>query len=107
MIRRPPRSTRTDTLFPYATLFRSVDFGFLTRVEFGAYRGASPFTANRDFWNRLTVAQRKTLFAAAAAGLVAATRAYDNQTDQMLAAAPEKGLTVVEPDPELSRVVRA
>src|SRR3546814_18001982 len=23
MIRRPPRSTRTDTLFPYSTLFRS------------------------------------------------------------------------------------
>src|SRR3546814_3672397 len=25
MIRRPPRSTRTDTLFPYTTLFRSCD----------------------------------------------------------------------------------
>src|SRR3546814_14356580 len=39
MIRRPPRSTRTDTLFPYTTLFRSV---FLNRsssrrkVAFGA-----------------------------------------------------------------------
>src|SRR3546814_5638661 len=27
MIRRPPRSTRTDTLFPYTTLFRSVLLG--------------------------------------------------------------------------------
>src|SRR3546814_9904248 len=27
MIRRPPRSTRTDTLFPYTTLFRSVPDG--------------------------------------------------------------------------------
>src|SRR3546814_19142408 len=27
MIRRPPRSTRTDTLFPYTTLFRSRDRG--------------------------------------------------------------------------------
>src|SRR3546814_3059642 len=27
MIRRPPRSTRTDTLFPYPTLFRSTRFG--------------------------------------------------------------------------------
>src|SRR3546814_1200673 len=27
MIRRPPRSTRTDTLFPYTTLFRSTLFG--------------------------------------------------------------------------------
>src|SRR3546814_14679661 len=25
MIRRPPRSTRTDTLFPYTTLFRSIN----------------------------------------------------------------------------------
>src|SRR3546814_1048701 len=31
MIRRPPRSTRTDTLFPYTTLFRS----FLTRQRSG------------------------------------------------------------------------
>src|SRR3546814_9097992 len=29
MIRRPPRSTRTDTLFPYTTLFRSQLPGFL------------------------------------------------------------------------------
>src|SRR3546814_17321533 len=27
MIRRPPRSTRTDTLFPYTTLFRSREKG--------------------------------------------------------------------------------
>src|SRR3546814_20300984 len=29
MIRRPPRSTRTDTLFPYTTLFRSGQSGAL------------------------------------------------------------------------------
>src|SRR3546814_16834583 len=34
MIRRPPRSTRTDTLFPYTTLFRSViDTSILTIHE--------------------------------------------------------------------------
>src|SRR3546814_5449542 len=27
MLRRPPRSTRTDTLFPYTTLFRSLAVG--------------------------------------------------------------------------------
>src|SRR3546814_10291915 len=34
MIRRPPRSTRTDTLFPYTTLFRSTaaDRGLLARI---------------------------------------------------------------------------
>src|SRR3546814_20333861 len=38
MIRRPPRSTRTDTLFPYTTLFRS------KIAEFGreARRGLTP-----------------------------------------------------------------
>src|SRR3546814_6132781 len=30
MIRRPPRSTRTDTLFPYTTLFRSCPPGGLS-----------------------------------------------------------------------------
>src|SRR3546814_3360387 len=35
MDRRPPRATRTDTLFPYTTLFRSLEWGFR---EFGAYR---------------------------------------------------------------------
>src|SRR3546814_19789548 len=41
MIRRPPRSTRTDTLFPYTTLFRSAAGGIskcrcvrrITRIE--------------------------------------------------------------------------
>src|SRR3546814_14492237 len=34
MIRRPPRSTRTDTLFPYTTLFRSAGiFFFMGRCQ--------------------------------------------------------------------------
>src|SRR3546814_13848207 len=33
MIRRPPRSTRTDTLFPYTTLFRSAAIGILVDGE--------------------------------------------------------------------------
>src|SRR3546814_14189543 len=32
MIRRPPRSTRTDTLFPYTTLFRSAGRAIELRV---------------------------------------------------------------------------
>src|SRR3546814_12089915 len=37
MIRRPPRSTRTDTLFPYTTLFRSAAtrFGLRTGIVTG------------------------------------------------------------------------
>src|SRR3546814_10316053 len=36
-IRRPPRSTRTDTLFPYTTLFRSLEAhsGLLARIHIG------------------------------------------------------------------------
>src|SRR3546814_11881121 len=34
MLRRPPRSTRTDTLFPYTTLFRSLSlFGLPAGVD--------------------------------------------------------------------------
>src|SRR3546814_12538895 len=47
MIRRPPRSTRTDTLFPYTTLFRSnsqrsrsADHGGDIRVDFGVDRNS-------------------------------------------------------------------
>src|SRR3546814_16674841 len=41
MIRRPPRSTRTDTLFPYTTLFRSDQLGEPVRVvRLGALDGA-------------------------------------------------------------------
>src|SRR3546814_1274524 len=33
MIRRPPRFTRTDTLFPYTTLFRSGFWGYLLPLD--------------------------------------------------------------------------
>src|SRR3546814_20106699 len=36
MIRRPPRSTRTDTLFPYTTLFRSTTNGCGCQGELSA-----------------------------------------------------------------------
>src|SRR3546814_1145493 len=41
MIRRPPRSTRTDTLFPYTTLFRSASHG---------QRPAIFYTNGYDVW---------------------------------------------------------
>src|SRR3546814_4750261 len=37
MIGRPPRSTRTDTLFPYTTLFRSAEF--VAQEEMGRLTG--------------------------------------------------------------------
>src|SRR3546814_4501161 len=38
MIRRPPRSTRTDTLFPYTTLFRSL-FGSFPNDSYTVVNG--------------------------------------------------------------------
>src|SRR3546814_6387382 len=40
MIRRPPRSTRTDTLFPYTTLFRSLALVEADDVDLRLHRGA-------------------------------------------------------------------
>src|SRR3546814_1505910 len=49
MIRRPPRSTRTDTLFPYPTLFRSRASGsslsissFSSRISCSFWASSSP-----------------------------------------------------------------
>src|SRR3546814_7181935 len=44
MIRRPPRSTRTDTLFPYTTLFRSAPS--ISRASTSRKRSASCRAAN-------------------------------------------------------------
>src|SRR3546814_12232990 len=41
MIRRPPRSTRTDTLFPYTTLFRSLFFEMIRKDYEPVYRAAN------------------------------------------------------------------
>src|SRR3546814_1926880 len=51
MIRRPPRSTRTDTLFPYTTLFRSHAIGFDIQyqlVQVGALFDTSAFDGIAD-----------------------------------------------------------
>src|SRR3546814_10253975 len=45
MIRRPPRSTRTDTLFPYTTLFRSDRALKFRHLLFGDPRHPGPLRA--------------------------------------------------------------
>src|SRR3546814_12761705 len=57
MIRRPPRSTRTDTLFPYTTLFRS-DVG--RNKEFVGYAGLNFALAGGRFRNRVAFAYTDT-----------------------------------------------
>src|SRR3546814_7089470 len=56
MIRRPPRSTRTDTLFPYTTLFRSKGgwFALANRRRerrFRVFKGLKPILyGGREVW---------------------------------------------------------
>src|SRR3546814_6522608 len=54
MIPRPPRSTRTDTLFPYTTLFRSSD---ATSTKYSTCSSNSEIWEIRRIWN-CTVATR-------------------------------------------------
>src|SRR3546814_9090595 len=48
MIRRPPRATRTDTLFPYTTLFRSLPPHAARRRHSGAGDEARPADRHSD-----------------------------------------------------------
>src|SRR3546814_5407162 len=63
MIRRPPRSTRTDTLFPYTTLFRSGAEAPGTVKADVSRRGQIGLRKEERFGNiepyRLNVGQRK------------------------------------------------
>src|SRR3546814_4221833 len=52
MIRRPPRSTRTDTLFPYTTLFRSA-FDVVDREQRGRPAQPAIFVALLRFPGKL------------------------------------------------------
>src|SRR3546814_8620965 len=81
MIRRPPRSTRTDTLFPYTTLFRSRGarlgsrglssggFGRLAELGCHGLRRHRP----RLHWNRTVVSRSSNFHQCPATSLAAAT----------------------------------
>src|SRR3546814_5245329 len=59
MIRRPPRSTRTDTLFPYTTLFRSSNSSPKTSVTL---RSSSPiFFASFVIWRSMSANDADTI----------------------------------------------
>src|SRR3546814_2221242 len=68
MIRRPPRSTRTDTLFPYTTLFRSdeaytgpgrlINSGFLDGLSIDDAKKAVIARAESEGWGQGTTVWR-------------------------------------------------
>src|SRR3546814_8054108 len=79
MIRRPPRSTRTDTLFPYTTLFRSA----------GRQAPATRLRARRDSVETITVglcrvpADKTKGYALSCAAYSAALRRSEEHTSEL------------------------
>src|SRR3546814_7191801 len=68
MIRLPPSSTRTDTLFPYTTLFRSADLDIghcHAAARIGLWRLAFPFGRTRRGADRGAEPRRRRIRSAA------------------------------------------
>src|SRR3546814_20266866 len=64
MLRRPPRATRTDTLFPYTTLFRSIRRTALDVVgAFDEVAFAEGYGEENDFCQRAQAAGFRDLIA--------------------------------------------
>src|SRR3546814_20486380 len=92
MIRRPPRSTRTDTLFPYTTLFRS---GPERRIALALVTIRASITSpGGDHWSECTVKSgavltswpraesRSAVVSAPGCGRVPRTRAINPRTER-------------------------
>src|SRR3546814_18211160 len=80
MIRRPPRSTRTDTLFPYTTLFRSMNTNAELLKELRIDRKAAPPPSRRGLWIALAVVAVLLLIAGAAWAIIGRDRGIEVQT---------------------------
>src|SRR3546814_10895263 len=70
MGRRPPRSTRTDTLFPYTTLFRSIQVDYDTQgvandAQATRPRGGGVRVVNDESWTALGPLEHSVSVAAA------------------------------------------
>src|SRR3546814_17475754 len=74
MIRRPPRSTRTDTLFPYTTLFRSLAAIAFTKASNSASAGFRWLFAQSQWWALLVTPSVFALLAWATSGVLRVTR---------------------------------
>src|SRR3546814_989635 len=57
MIRRPPRSTRTDTLFPYTTLFRSPE-ALIARAQTDKYPKNAEYAEKGFFLSTIDYGRR-------------------------------------------------
>src|SRR3546814_13018755 len=67
MIRRPPRSTRTDTLFPYTTLFRSFGISAIVHSA-GLFPQAGLAATSLQLWDSVMAVNLRAAFVLARAG---------------------------------------
>src|SRR3546814_17592221 len=87
MIRRPPRSTRTDTLFPYTTLFRSFVAKIVTNENVAILGDAvDDNLENRPAREALLIIGKNALLA----GRASKQRFGDKVAQEILAAADER-----------------
>src|SRR3546814_10352087 len=110
MIRRPPRSTRTDTLFPYTTLFRSPSCGH-TNFTGHPFRTIEAGSMSRTFaYLRVSTVDQTTdnqLHEIEAAGFAAQPRRIVAETISGSVAAKErKGFRSEEHTSELQSLMR-
>src|SRR3546814_16224192 len=99
MIRRPPRSTRTDTLFPYTTLFRS----FLPHRGMRPSPAGTSITLPPDTGSRKEIEMKtrnRILHAALACALLSFAAAAAAQEEPARQPAPQASAT---PDAEQQR----
>src|SRR3546814_6789194 len=105
MIRRPPRSTRTDPLFPYTTLFRSRDTEYIA-MDCTNHRHASAGpgrsgTAPRPTLHLIPHAHR--LVSAFALFVLATMSAVLPAREPVARRVPPTGAELMEPRPEWLR----
>src|SRR3546814_3492713 len=81
MIRRPPRSTRTDTLFPYTTLFRSADRHDLQVAYFINWYGP-PLASARAYAGRAWILSRNAAMCARCTGPPRAAAASQPRSEE-------------------------
>src|SRR3546814_12094914 len=89
MIRRPPRSTRTDTLFPYTTLFRSLPI----RQREAANRNAVVLVGDASGTQRSTYLSHGLALRAECTAATEQSRACRHAADTISAAANDIGTT--------------
>src|SRR3546814_3012951 len=107
MIRRPPRSTRTDTLVPYTTLFRSLHARRFMSVKFSEARRRAFLKALQETGNQ-TLAAKQAKVSGSWVQLHRSTDPeFKRQVEEAVAEAKARRYTAESPWPPSGQIGRA